>query len=276
MALEISDIVVPVIGSIDSKKQDLVNSVAELQSYSSGLTSFTRKWKDLEAHFSFIEKSIEDRFRDVLNNERPPTLNKPAAALSAPAKVKEEDEEEAEPRPELKHLCAKMDGNGLQSYIMENRQEIQTIRKELVPALRSAIDPVTLVLDSLHGFFPSRNERGDELLSVRRTCVTLLECLHRLSPEIGPLDRKRAELVAVEWKGKFSDLAMESPLVASGFLHLVAIFGLVDVFEVDDIFDLLVLVARRKYTVELCRSFGLEDKMPGKNWKNFCFFCKIV
>lgn len=261
MALETSSIV-PVVGSIDSKREDLLKSIAALPSYSSSLTSFTRKWKDLESHFSSIQKSIEERFRDVLDKDSPPTLKKPAAAFPSLAKVMEEHEEEAEPRPELKLLCSNMDGDGLQSYIVKNREEIQTIRRELVPALRSAMDPAALVLDSLHGFFLSREEKGDVVLSIRRTCVTLLECLHRLSPKIGPLERKRAELVALEWKGKMLDLTRDSPLVASGFLYLVAIFGLVDLFEVDYIFDLLALIARRKHTVKLCRSFGLEDKMP--------------
>ncbi|XP_020682495.1 FRIGIDA-like protein 3 [Dendrobium catenatum] len=165
-------------------------------------------------------------------------------------------------RSELRDLCLKMDGNGLKSFIIDNRKDIVAIRRELAPALLFAPDPTELVLDAIGGFFPLEKMAEGELISIRRTCLTLLECLHDLAVEIKPLARERARRVAVEWRELLNDAKGDTTLVVLGVLHLVATFGLIDSFEIDDILDLIVLVARRKTIVDLCKSAALDENIP--------------
>lgn len=252
------------INSTAEKKEDLRKAFDALQSYSSSLFSFTLHWKDIEDHFSSIEKSIEARFRELKELDSS-LVAKNAVAIPLASNVGvNQDKSVILPRLELKTLCGKMDGNGLRSFIIKNRKDIVAIRQELGPALLSAPDPAKLVLDSLDGFSPPNKMMEGELVAIRRTCLTLLECFHDLSLEIKPLDREKAREVAVNWRKLLPDPKRDMSLVVLAVLHLVATFGLVDSFEVDDILDLIVQVARRKTIVDLCKSAGLDENIPGK------------
>ncbi|XP_020580173.1 FRIGIDA-like protein 2 [Phalaenopsis equestris] len=244
------------------KKEDLRKAFADLQSFSSSLVSFTLQWKDIEDHFSSIEKSIEERFRELKKLDSSSAV-KNAVAILADSRVEvNQDNTVVVPRLELKTLCLLMDGKGLRSFIINNRKDITAIRRELGPALLSAPDPAKLVLDSLDGFFPPEKLADVDLVAIRRTCLTLLECFHDMSLEIRPLARERARGLAVEWRKLLSEAKGDTSLVVLGVLHLVATFGLVTSFEVDDILDLIVLVARRKNIIDLCRSAKLHENIP--------------
>ncbi|KAH0466513.1 hypothetical protein IEQ34_003751 [Dendrobium chrysotoxum] len=250
------------INSTTEKKEDLRKAFDALQSYSSSLSSFTLQWKDIEDHLSSIEKSIEERFRELKDLDSSTKVKK-ATATSPVSKVGvKQDKPVVQPRSELKALCVKMDCKGLRSFIIDNRKDIVAIRRELGPALLSAPDPTELVLDAIGNFFPLEKVAEGELVSIRRTCLTLLECLHDLALEIKPLARERARGMAVEWRELLNDAKGDTSLVVLGVLHLVATFGLIDSFEVDDILDLIVLVARRKNIVDLCKSAALDENIP--------------
>ncbi|PKA49840.1 Protein FRIGIDA [Apostasia shenzhenica] len=245
------------INSIPAKMENLRKAFEALQSYSSAVDKFALVWKDIEDHFSSIGKSIEERFRELEGKREPLALENPASAPQTAGKVVEEKENpEVEPRPELKSLCVKMDGIGLRSYLADIQKDLPDILPEIVSALRFAQDPVMLVFNSLDGFLSSKGVKEQ-----RRICVVILECLHLLAPEIKPIARDKAMVVALEWKKTIADGKGNNNIVM-GFLLLVVTFGLVSSFAVDDILDLLVMVARRKQTVDLCRSAGLQEKMP--------------
>ncbi|PKA53612.1 Protein FRIGIDA [Apostasia shenzhenica] len=263
------------IDSIPAKKEDLRKAFEVLQSYSSSFSSFTLKWNDLDGHVSFIEKSIEERFRELEAKVRSCVADKPAAAamVAAERKVVEKEPEikvqnkvvEKEPEVksvlELKDFCVRMDGKGLRSYILKNRKLLPEFRDELRLALRAAPNPIMLVLDSLDGFVPSRKVKKKELELIWKTCVHLVQVLHELALEIKASYRERARRFATEWRGKITDGEGNNWFVVLGFLHLVVTFGLVDSFAANDILDVLVLVARRRQIVDMCRSLGFEDKM---------------
>lgn len=144
--------------------------------------------------------------------------------------------------------------------IVSNREE-----KELIPALRAAPDAAALVLDALDGFYSDEmksNGKDGEILAIRRTCINLLQRVQELGPEIKQPIKDKAKKVAVQWKAKVSDDGDD--LEAHGFLQLLVAYKLVDEFKVDEVLDVVVLVARRKQTIELCKVLGVEMHIPGK------------
>lgn len=262
------------IKAIPAKKEELKKAFEELQAHASSLSSFTLQWKDLEDHISSIERSIEDRFHELESKEeerssaaaaassgpQPSEKEKPSPAFAA------EGEPEVNPRPELRSLCVKMDGKGLLVFINENRRDLLNIRKELNRAIRAASDPAKLVLDAMEGFYPTKpvGPTEGELHAHRRTCILLLERLHVISPEIKPAIRERTKKMATVWKGKISQDDGQKNVEILAFMQLLLSYGVMSEFEADDLLDLLVPIAKRKQVVDLCRDFGLAEKMPGK------------
>lgn len=269
------------INSIPEKKEKLRKSLESLQSYSSSLASFTLDWKDLEDHFSSVEKSIDERFKalkekekekEIQNQEEEEEEEEPHAAAAAA-------EGEPAPRPDLRSLCVNMDGKGLRAYISENRRDLVALREELAPAIRCAPDPAVLVLDAMHGFYPPNsnfknknkrkgkggdNEEDGETQINRRICINLLEKLHLVSPNISPSVKERARKLAFDWKSmipKFGDNCLES----LGFLNLIAAYALVSEFPTNQVLELFISVSRRKQAVDLLKSLGLVDKLPGNS-----------
>lgn len=93
--------------------------------------------------------------------------------------------------------------------------------------------------------------------------MLLLEVLCGVSPNVGVEVREKAKKLAVEWKGKVN-LEVENQFEAMGFLHLVAAFGLVSEFNMDELVDHMVVVARYRQATDLCRTLGLGDKITGR------------
>ncbi|KAF8410834.1 hypothetical protein HHK36_003371 [Tetracentron sinense] len=262
---------------VDVKKEDLRKAFEDLQAHSSSLASFTLQWKDLEDHFGSIQKSLEERFKE-LESKDSQSVNGSAQLTSLPEKkqspdkqslsvsvaVKKIAESAVSPRPELKSLCVKMDGKGLRSYVMEHRKDLNSMRDELAVAFLSASDPAKLVLDAMQGFYPpnSKGDKDGELAATRRTCILLLEQLMKISTQIKPQVKENSKKLAVEWKGKISTDG-ESPLEALAFLQLLATYGLVSAFNTDEVLDLVASVVRRRQSIDLCRLLGFTEKMPG-------------
>lgn len=124
-----------------------------------------------------------------------------------------------------------------------------------------------MVLNAMEGFYSESAENmGDkdpEVSSVRRSCVLLLEVLTGISPNVGLEVRERAKKLALEWKGKVSTDG-ENQFEALGLLHLVTAYGVVSEFNMDELVDHLVIIARYRQATELCRRIGLGDKIGGK------------
>ncbi|KAJ8559408.1 hypothetical protein K7X08_003466 [Anisodus acutangulus] len=183
--------------------------------------------------------------------------------------------------PNLVNLCRNMDSEGLQKFISDNRKNLAALREEIPLALRSAINPASLVLDSLNGFYNSDVSISDakkdsNLLGLRRTCIMLLECLSTLlntlemdsiSSIISENVKGRAKAIAEEWNPKLDELDVDAnngnSLEAHAFLQLLATFGINSNFNQENLSKLIPMVSRRRQTADLCRSLGLSDRMPG-------------
>ncbi|CAL9096119.1 unnamed protein product [Musa acuminata var. zebrina] len=238
--------------SIPSKKEELRKAFEALQAFSSCLASFTLKWKDLEDHLASIESLIGDRLRELDSKSH----------SSVKAEANPETAPEVVPRLQLSSLCVNMDGVGLRSYIIVNRNDIAEIRKELGAAIRSAPDPAKLVLDAMDGFHRPRaeGEKDGDVQVIKRTCLSLLEQVQILAPEIKSSVKDQAKKVAVEWKGQILDDS-DKGMDAFAFLQLLATYRLASEFNTDEILDLFVLISRRKQALELCKRLGLVQYM---------------
>ncbi|KAH0987348.1 hypothetical protein GBA52_014525 [Prunus armeniaca] len=157
-----------------------------------------------------------------------------------------------------------MDAMGLRKYMNETLDNRNTIRAELLGAIRYAKDPAAMVLDAVDDFYSENGrDKGDkdpELFAVRRSGVLLLEVLMGVSPDVGFEVRERAKKLALAWKGKVS-MDGENPFEALGFLHLVAAYGLQSEFKMDELVDHFVIIARYRQAIELCQKIGLGDKI---------------
>ncbi|PIA58141.1 hypothetical protein AQUCO_00500230v1 [Aquilegia coerulea] len=254
------------IESVDAKKENLRKAFEDLQSHSSSLASFTLQWKDLEDHFDSIKKSIEVRFKELESIQLKEVKEEPKEVVTM--KIESNSTNSSNLHPAMKSLCSKMDGMGLRSYILNNRKELDSIKSEIGFALQSASDPAKLVLDSMKGFYGLNSNKGDkdgEIASLRRTCLLLLEQLFAISSKISisKAIKEKAQKLAVEWKGKVSKTGGENnPLEPLALLQLLAAYGLVSSFNVDELLDLAVSIARRKQAVDLVRSLGIAEKIP--------------
>lgn len=279
------------IASIPEKKESLRRALEALRTHlsaSSPSPFSVPEWKDLDAHISSVEASIRLRFQALLAKEAAQPSSSPSDSKEKPSNEWQphaNPEPEAVPRPQLTSLCVNMDGKDLVSFIARNRKDLGAIRSELNPALRSAPDPAKLVLDAMDGFFssppppPKGDKKGDkdaDALATRRTCINLLERIPVIGPEIGPSVRDQAKKLATEWKGKVTDGGRENGLEAMGLLQLLVSYGLASEFKVDELLDLLILVSRRKQAVDLCKSLGLTENVPGNlesNITHLSFSC---
>lgn len=263
------------IKSIPSKKDDLRKALEDLQSHASSLASFTLKWKDLEEHFGSIEESIDKRFKDLLAAEQQQQPAAASAAASAAAAVAvscaaDLDSQPSDPVtwPELKTLCSNMDGKGLRSFLVAHRKDGSDMRNDIESALRFASDPAKMVLDAMDGFYNGRKMKGDrdsEHAALRRTCLILLERLDMVSPVIKESVKERAKNLALEWKRKIAEGGeTDGQMEGLSFLQLLATFGLVSVFNADDLLDIFCIIPRRRQAPDLCRALGLVEKVPGK------------
>lgn len=266
------------IAAIPEKKEKLRSAFEALRTHlsSSSFPISVPGWKDIDAHISSVEATIRRDFKALRAKEaaKPPSAPPPPAFVpyskenpSAEEQPSAGPEHESVPRPELVALCADMDGKGLVSFIVNHRNDLESFRYELTPAIRSAPDPAKLVLDALSMFyFASSAPKGEvvEKLTTRRTCINLLERLMTVEPNIGSPVREQALKLAMEWKQNLTDEGRDNGMDVIGLVQLIVSYRLVLEFKVDELLELLLLICRRKQAVHLCRSLSLTEYVPGK------------
>ena len=250
------------IESISGKKENLKKAFEALKSHASSLASFSLQWKDLEEYVASTQRSIEDRFRDLEAKEKEASIT---------ARIDPEREPEVDPRPELKSFCVKMDGKGLLRFLCRNRKDITNIWKELNPAIRAASDPAKLVLDAVRSFFVGDGQSEGEIYGTRRNCILLMERLISISAEIKPPVREKAMALAHEWKMKMAVDGGKNHVEALGFLQLLASYKLSSEFDADELLNLLVPVVKRKQAIDLCKSLGFSEKIPGTEIQHWIY-----
>ncbi|XVE72647.1 hypothetical protein DITRI_Ditri11bG0054800 [Diplodiscus trichospermus] len=183
--------------------------------------------------------------------------------------------------PQLVTLCEEMDSEGLHKFISDNRKNLVVLKEEIPWALKAAVSPARLVLESLKGFYLSEvpnmeGKKDSNLLGLRRTCIMLMECLSFLLSNLDMVSvavlisedvKEQAKLIAEEWKPKLDALDLDASngnsLEAHAFLQLLATFDIASDFNEEELSRLIPMVSRRRQTADLCRSLGLSEKMPG-------------
>ncbi|KAJ6710898.1 FRIGIDA-LIKE PROTEIN 3-RELATED [Salix koriyanagi] len=153
--------------------------------------------------------------------------------------------------------------------------------EEIPHALKSAVNPAQLVLNSLEDFYPKEvsnvdGKKDSTLLGLRRTCIMLMECLSILlmytdlvsvSDLVSEDVKGQAKTIAEEWKPKLDSLDVDAnngnSLEAHAFLQLLATFGIASDFDEEELSRLIPMVSRRRQAAELCRFLGLSERMPG-------------
>ncbi|KAJ8440366.1 hypothetical protein Cgig2_012802 [Carnegiea gigantea] len=362
LPMEDTQSVAVLIDSATSKIQQLQKAFAELESHRA--VTLNLKWKELEAHFHGLEKSLKRRFHELEDQEKEyedktvkaqemlekrkaavvakeqasleKLQEKRDAALFAIATAKEKHRrvsskvcsgvtgenqsgatseetssnsmmseitsedvkdtgEDGSPEvqsaesghgevmsyPELISLCEEMDAEGLHVFISDNRKNLASMREEIPQALKAAVNPAHLVLDSLDNFYRcdvsnSEAKKDSNLLGLRRTSILLMECLSILLMSLDAVSvsniisedvKVRAKAIAEAWKPKLSELDRETgngnSLEAHAFLQLLATFSIASGFDAEDLTKLVPLVSRRRQAAELCRSLSLSCRMPG-------------
>ncbi|XP_059300745.1 FRIGIDA-like protein 3 isoform X1 [Lycium ferocissimum] len=231
--------------------------------------------------------SVEPTVINCEVQDKPSVLEKPEDSIETEGVIDDTGKPfpycgvEVKSYPELVNLCRNMDYEGLHKFISDNRKNLAALREEIPLALRAAINPASLVLDSLNGFYNSDMSISDakkdaNLLGLRRTCIMLLECLSTLlntlgtdyiSSIIAENVKGRAKAIAEEWNLKLDELDVDAnngnSLEAHAFLQLLATFGINSNFNQENLSKLIPMVSRRRQTADLCRSLGLSDRMPG-------------
>lgn len=264
---------------VDEKKQSLKKAFEEMESRASSLSSLNFAWTDLDSYFSGAQSELLHKLSTLQALEASKT-RKPT-----PAKRKNPFSSEPVPaRPQLKSLCEKMDAFGLRKYVIDRPKERTTIRAELADAFKHAPDAGSMVLDALEGFW---DEKLGSRFRLRTACVVLLEELVRAGVEIGAEVRERANVVAAEWKAKMAELnngiggegdeegkEEDSGLESLGYLQLLASYKLLSDggFDSNELVDHVVLSARYRQTVDLCRVLTLESTISGK----YGLLCLVV
>jgi len=281
---------------IDTKKDNLKKAYDDLQSLSSHLlsSSYSLSWADLDSHFSSVQDNLNGRFLLLQSSlesldpvapchsllgaseQESPASSNPRCLGRADSEVSRSElkpsttltSNTVDPsRSDLMSLCERMDVKGLRKYMKQNASKWGEIRDRLSGAMSVAPDPGSFVLDAMEGFYSSKaNSKGDkdtELCRLRRTCLDLLEALAKNKPTLSMEVKERAKKLALEWKRKVS-LNGESPLEALGFLHLLVAYNLENEFDVGELVDYFVIVARFRQAVVLCRAIELGEKTAGK------------
>lgn len=277
---------------IDTKKDNLKKAYDDLQSLSSHLlsSSYSLSWADLDSHFSSVQDNLTGRFLLLQSSleslvpvapchsllgaseQESPASSNPRCLGRVDSEVSRSELKQSttlasntvDPsRSDLMSLCERMDVKGLRKYMKQNASKWGEIRDRLSGAMSVAPDPGSFVLDAMEGFYSSKaNSKGDkdtELCRLRRTCLDLLEALAKNKPTLSMEVKERAKMLALEWKRKVS-LNGESPLEALGFLHLLVAYNLENEFDVGELVDYFVIVARFRQAVVLCRAIDLGEK----------------
>ncbi|XP_073134020.1 FRIGIDA-like protein 2 [Henckelia pumila] len=256
---------------VESKKENLRKAFEGLQSHSSLLSSFAFKWNDIESDVNSTQSDLLQKFSTLQARE--------STRIRKPKPVKLYASDPVPARPELKSLCENMDGLGLRKYVLDRPKERTAIRVELGDALKHASDPGSLILDALDGFCGAGSDSGtpgSELGSLRRACAVLLEEFMRVGFEIGAEVKERAAAIAAEWKVKMVSVSDGNGgdeddekkdemggLDKSTYLQLLAAYKLVSdgAYDANELINHVVMIARCRQAVELCKAIGLESRV---------------
>ncbi|KAK8468524.1 hypothetical protein PHAVU_006G053200 [Phaseolus vulgaris] len=266
---------------VDSKKENLKKAFDDLQSL---LSPLPLAWPDLDSHFTSLHHSLSQRLHLLQSQTLTPTPipdppaqtpneailssnpNDPSSnhAESSPGVSLQNDSVPGSvtPRKEMIVLCEKMDGVGLRNYVNDHFLDRARVQGELSGAFQHAPDAGVMVLEALEGFHGDGSGLKEwELRKMRKSCVVLVKQFRVAALSVSAEARVRAVKLAQAWKEKFVG-DDNNAFGALGLLHLIAAFGLVSEFSLDELVDFSVVAPTNEEFPELCRAVGLTEKVP--------------
>jgi len=271
---------------VDSKKENLKKAFDDLQSL---LSPLPLAWQDLDSHFTSLHHSLSHRFHllqsQTLTLTPTPIADPPAqtpneANLSANPNDPSLNHDDSSPgvspqndavpgsvtpRKELIVLCEKMDGVGLRNYVNDQFLDRARVQVELPGAFQHAPDAGVMVLEALEGFHGDGSGLKEwELRKMRKSCVVLLKQFRVAALSVSAEASVRAVKLGQAWKEKLVG-DDNNAFGALGLLHLIAAFGLISEFSLDELVDFSVVAPTNEEFPELCRAVGLTEKVPGKD-----------
>lgn len=283
--------------------QNLRKTFSKLKKYTSKLANFALQWQDLEDHFLSIKTQLQELEKTLNINSLQsfsPQRENPqrviGGALTRPAVQAENRNPESktfncETKPPVASQKENLEskkiwrsrskdsvipidsGKSLLLYLNERVKEHEVLKSDVYKALKGASHPEKLVLEALRFFYPSDSRKdnlGKDVSITRKSCTVLLEGLSRLGPLVGSQGREEALRMALEWEEK-----MKKSLEVLGFLMLVAVFGLVDEFDMEGMLKHFDNVVVREQAPELFRVLGFADEAHGEFHQNHWFVFRL-
>ncbi|KAF5190215.1 Frigida-like protein [Thalictrum thalictroides] len=260
-----------------------LNSVNELFGLSEALSIFTRRFNELQKHMEFIDKSIDDVYKQQKDIESVVVAPLPVPAPNASTScapilstanqtnansAKAESSKEAGPST-IDSLCETMGSRGVRKYITMNMSDIEKLQKEVTAAIKRAPNPAKLVLDCMGRFYLQGSKafiKDSPMISNRQASLLILEFfLLSDCTSIDPSVKEEAKKTAMLWRKRIVNeggLSNATNADARGLLLFIASYGIPSDFENQDLIQLIRLSNAKDISNALRRSRVLVQKIP--------------
>jgi hypothetical protein len=268
-----------------------IDTVAELRNLAASMSTFTRRYDDLQAHLEYIRHAIDSELPQHIVKTCIPEQSIPASSTKMPMEsaskfAKENtttpppEQKVAEPvenspkKPielELQALCKEMFGRELRRYVSTHLSDASKLREELPIALKLAKNPAKLVLDSVGRFYLQGSAayvRDPKLNRVREVSIVILECFLRMGVDvvaIEPAIKEEADVAAEAWRNRLKNeggILKATEHDAQGLLFLISGFGVPRSFTHEPLRDLITRCNSNGIYGVLRHSTHLISKIP--------------
>lgn len=262
---------------LEGKQKDIGSKVDELNLIDKRVHECLKEVQLKEQQLYSLEKSLHAHSHGLQKKEKELELKQEQCDLDLSRKSMEIHAQNLKSKENSHHLKVEQlenippaanngnrDGRGVQLLMNHHLRRNDLMLKEIEDILQGSPDPAKLVLDAMHGFYPSnstvenKNKKFD-LTVVRRSCNFLLRELKRVSPKVSPQVRGEASKLAAEWKAK---MKTDNWLEVLGFLLLLAAYDLSSDYDMKELESFVGIVAQYYDTAELCPTLGIRGKAP--------------
>lgn len=203
-----------------------------------------------------------------------------STASSPPAsnQTSSDEKDSKSPDSQLEILCKTMCGKGLRSCIISQLPEKNTLREELLKALKLPPNAAKLVLRCMGDFFAKRGksfDKDEQMISTREASALVLECFLLMGFDVfdEPVKEEAAQ-AAVIWRRRLVDergIRKSSTMDARGLLLHIGCFGIPQIFQSEDVRD-LIRVSNVYCTQEIKCANGKDSR---SFFTSFFPFCKL-
>ncbi|PIA51112.1 hypothetical protein AQUCO_01100147v1 [Aquilegia coerulea] len=260
-----------------------LKSMNELFGLSSALSIFTRRFNELQKHMEFIDKSIDDMYKQQKGKESvvvaPVPVSVPNASTSGAQIVSNANQTsansaKAETSKEacsstIDNLCETMGSRGVRKYITMHMSDIEKLREEVTAAINRAPNPSKLVLECIGRFYLQGSKafaKDSPMILNRQASLLILEFfLLTDCTSIDPSVKEEANKAAILWRKRLLNeggLSTATNADARGLLLFVASYGIPSDFENQDLIQLIRLSNAKEISNALRRSRVLVQKIP--------------